>query len=674
MCSDNMAENREEYNFGDGCILVARVSTPEQVLEEGASPQMEALRKYATSLKKYKKFKEINSVESGFLETDSKLGWNLVTDWIEKHPNYRTIICVEMSRLSRRKKVLFTIQDYLIKNKIQLIIKDIDFQLLNKYGEVDLGKDIIFSLYASLAESEMRQKNERKKNALLVYRKKGVSIGGKKLFGYKREKADGEYGEKGKKKYVEDPIQAEQVRQVFNWYAYGIDNDLTKTSTATITIACRERGYDKYLHSKRNVQNLLRNEAYTGFKITHNKIRNKEHFNYHIEGAPKYVDGTSFECMYPRIIEDVVFQLVKERLEIENSHNEKGTDGQTRDKSSRHVNILAKILRCRFCGRYFLADYRTDKNGLPKFTYRDGGARGYKELRKCEHAQTVSMKMIDAAIWAFVKGMVSDITTKQREAKSENNIRKVEKEIESLQKGYSDIDIRLKTANIVFERSAKLRNDFDEAEKEYDAKIKIIGKEKKQLDKEIASKMRQLEFLKNSSNENLEDAIASNIDLIESSKAEVSKYVHLLVKEAIMLENNMPYTVLQITSINNIDDIFDYSEDNASGLPKIIKEKDDGRYYMLIQKDYHGNYSARVITNPICVWDDDSKVFMVADEIFDIPTIFNIDIEEQDSSKWNVLTTGLKILEVKPLDLYEEDLTDSMKKKMMEKLASEALD
>lgn len=65
---------------------------------------------------------------------------------------------------------------------------------------------------------------------------------------------------------------------------------------------------------------------------------------------------------------------------------------------------------------------------------------------------------------------------------------------------------------------------------------------------------------------------------------------------------------------------------------------------------------------------------MVADEIFDIPTIFNIDIEEQDSSKWNVLTTGLKNLEVKPLNLYEEDLTDSMKKKMMEKLASEALD
>ena len=669
-----MAE-KKEYDFGKDCILIARVSTPAQVLKEGSSPQMEALKKYAKRLGfNTKTFKEINSVESGFLETDSKVGWNLVADWIEKHPSYKTIICVEMSRLSRRKKVLFHIQDYLIKNKIQLIIKDIEFQLLNKYGEVDLGKDIIFSLYASLAESEMRQKNERKKNALMDYKSKGISIGGKKLFGYIRVKADGEYGEKGKKKYDIDPIQAEQVRQVFNWYAYGIDNDLSHTSSTTITIECRKRGYDKYLHSKRNIQNLLKNEAYTGFKITHNKIKNKEYFNYKNEDALKYIDGTSFECKYPRIVDDVVFQLVKERLEIESTHNERGADGQTKDKSSKHVSILAKILRCRFCGCYFIADYRTDKHGLPKFSYRDGGARANKQLRKCQHPQTISMKMIDAAIWSFVKEMVSDITVKQREAKSESNIHKVEQEIENLKKGYADIDLRIKTANRIFEKTAKIRTDFEEVSKEYEAKIKDIENERKQIDREIASKNRQLEFLKNSSNDSLDTAIASNIDLIESSKAEVSKYIHLLVKEALILENNMPYTVLQITSVSNIDDIFNYAEDDSIGLPKIVKEKNDGRYYMLIQKDYHGNYSARVITNQVCKWNDDNKVFMIGEGKYEIPFIFSIDIKEQDAAKWNELTHGLKILDIKPLNIYDVDLTDSMKKKQLEKLASEPLD
>ena len=670
-----MAE-KKEYDFGKDCILVARVSTKEQVLEEGASPQMEALKKYAEELGfNPRTFKEINSVESGFLETDSKVGWNLVTDWIEKHPSYKTIICVEMSRLSRRKKVLFHIQDYLINNKIQLIIKDIDFQLLNRYGEVDLGKDIIFSLYASLAESEMRQKNERKVNALRDYKTRGVSIGGKKLFGYIRVKADGEYGEKGKKKYDIDPIQAEQVRQVFNWYAYGIDNDLTKTSAATITIECMKRGYDSYLHSKRNIQNLLKNEAYTGFKITHNKIKNKEYFNYKKKDAPKYIDGTSFECKYPRIVDDVVFQLVKERLEIENTHNEKGADGQTRDKSSKHVNILAKILRCRFCGSYFCADYRTSKNGLPKFTYRDSGARAKKELRKCEHGQTISMKMLDAAMWAFVKGMVSDITLKQREAKSESNILKVEKEIENLKKGYDEIDRIIKAQNTSFTSSSKLRSNYDEAEKEYFAAIKRIEKEKVNLDKEIASKYRQLEFLKNCSNDKIEEAIKSNIDLIESSKAEVSKYIHLLVKEALVLENSIPYTILQITSIsNNIDEVFNYAEDDTKGLPKIIKEKDDGRYYLLIKKDNRGNYTARVITNQICRWDDESKVFIVGEDKYDIPTIFSIDVRETNVSKWNTLTHGIKVLDVRSLDFYNEDSTDNIKKKRQEKIAESPLD
>lgn len=670
-----MAE-KKKYDFGKDCILIARVSTPEQVLEEGASPQIKALREYAKDHKfNEKTFKEINSVESGFLETDEKVGWNLVTDWIDKHPSYRTIICVEMSRLSRRQSVLHHIKDYLIKNKIQLIIKDIDFRLLDDYGDVGLGKDIIFGLYASLAESEMRQKNERKLNALLDYKPKGISIGGKKLFGYTRVKADGEYGDRGKKKYDTDPIQAEQVKQVFKWYAYGIDNDLTRTSTATITIECRKKGFDKYLHSKRNIQNLLKNEAYTGFKITHNKIKNKEYFNYKNEDAPKYVDGTSFECKYPRIIEDSLFQIVKERLEIESTHKEKGADGQTKDKSSKHLNtVLSKILRCRFCGSYFVADYRVDKYGFPKFSYRDGGARAHKNLRKCEHGQTVSMKMLDAAIWAFVKEMVSDITLKQREAKSESNLLKVEQEIENLKKGYAEIDRRLKTANKIFEMSAGLRTDYDDALREYSSKLKDIENDRKQIDREIASRDRQLQILKNSKNDNIEEAITSNIDLIESCKAEVSKYVHLLVKEAVILENNMPYTVLQITSVNNIDEVFNYAEDDSVGLPKIVKKKNDGRYYMLIQKDYHGNYNARVITNQVCRWNDDSKVFMIGEDKYEIPFIFNIDVNEQDVTKWNDLTHELRILEIKALNLYDEDLTEGMKKKMLERMASEPLE
>jgi hypothetical protein len=223
--------------------------------------------------------------------------------------------------------------------------------------------------------------------------------------------------------------------------------------------------------------------------------------------------------------------------------------------------------------------------------------------------------------------------------------------------------------------SAGLRIDYDDALIEYSNKIKDIQNERKQIDKEIASRNRQLEFLKNSSNESIDEAIASNIDLIESSKAEVSKYIHLLVKEALILENNMPYTVIQITSVSNIDEVFNYAEDDTIGLPRIVKQKNDGRYYMLIQKDYHGNYNARVITNQICIWNDVEKVFMIGNDRFEIPFIFSLDVNEQDVSKWNdFIPHGLKNLDIRALDFYDEDLTEGMKKKMLERMATEPLE
>ena len=130
----------------------------------------------------------------------------------------------------------------------------------------------------------------------------------------------------------------------------------------------------------------------------------------------------------------------------------------------------------------------------------------------------------------------------------------------------------------------------------------------------------------------------------------------------------MPYTLLQITSVNNIDDVLDYSEDNNASLPKIIKEKNDGRYYMLIKKDYHSNYKARVILDQVCRWDDKEKVFKIGNEKYDIPSIFDIDVEEKNPTKWNNLTNALKLLDVRILDIYDDDLTEGMREKMKEKL------
>lgn len=657
----------KKYDFGKDCILIARVSTQAQVLKPGASPQIKDLRQYAIDLGyNSDTFKEINSVESGFLKEDSKIGWNLVTQFIEENPTYRTIICTEMSRLSRNRTVLFHMLDYFLNHKVQLIIKDISFQLYNDFGEIDPGKDIIFSLYASLAASEMRQKKERFKRALADYREAGYSIGGKKLFGYIRVK-DPNF--KDKKKYIKDDVQAEQVKNVFEMYAYGIDNDITKTSAATITLECIARGYDKFLHSKRNVQSLLKNSAYTGHKETHNKVKNPEYWNYKNQDADRYVFGTSFICTYPRIIDDGLFAVVQERLKQENTHVDIGTDGQTRDKSSQHITILAKILRCRYCGSYFVGDYRVDTQGFPRYSYRDCGTRAHKGLRKCTHGQTISMRMLDSAVWSFVKNMVVDITAKQQRAKTIVNKEKVQEEIERLKERYDEIDRRIKAANKIFTQSASMRSDFDEAEREYQASLKRIESDKKLVDKEIEAKYRQLSLLNNTANNNLDEVIAANIDVIEKNKEAISRYVHLLIKEIVPLDNQIHHVVLQVAGVNNMDEVLNYGEEDTHGLPKIVNDKHEGVYYLVIQKDFHGNYAARVITNQSCLWNDDEKLFTVSDEKYTAEDIFNIDvdIEEMNDPRVNTLTRGIKILDMTTLDVYDDDITEGMKVKMEEK-------
>ena len=74
-----------KHDFGTAAVIVARVSTPQQ----RDSPQIEELVNYAKELG-FNKTKVFGTTESGFLAYDDKIGWNLVVDFFEKNPEYRT--------------------------------------------------------------------------------------------------------------------------------------------------------------------------------------------------------------------------------------------------------------------------------------------------------------------------------------------------------------------------------------------------------------------------------------------------------------------------------------------------------------------------------------------------------------------------------------------------------
>lgn len=639
------------YDFGKNAIIIARVSTPEQIFNPESSPQINDLKEYA-KLYKYENLKAFATTESGFLKEDQKVGWNLVTKFIEENPSYRTVICTEISRLGRDDEILMHIKNYLIKHRIQLLIKDINFKLFNEFGNIDQGKDIIFGLYASLASAEMRQKKERFKRALKEYRSQGFSIGGKPLFGYIRIEKNTPKG--NKKTYIENPHQAEEIQTIYNWYIEGIDKNLTITSIARIAFECKARGFSKYLHSKRNVNKCLKEKAYTGFKITQNKTKNPQFWNYKDKSAKKYIDADSYECTYPRIISDELFNAVQHKLSIESTHYAISNNVFV-DKSRKHTTILAKIIVCPYCGKFYMGDYRY-KDGFIKHTYRCSNAKG-KLLRKCNNTQTNSMVMMDSSVWAFVKAKVEDITAQMNMSKNEINLDEIREEINRLKSDYDRFDEDIETESIIFRASMRSSHDKMKTQKNYEKRIRKIENDRKNLERVIAERERLLKIATEeaSSKSNLDEVVKNNIDRIENDKSEMYKYVHLLIKSVIPLYSDKKYTVLEITSFNNLKEVLDYGREDIDGLPYIKGEKHDNVHYICIDKHNANNIKCRLIVDNLLSFDFEAKDFCLGDNHYSVSHIFDINLEETDPTKYSDLQMGVEILPYKKLTFYEID-------------------
>lgn len=136
-------------------ILLCRVSTDAQDYEA----QISDLKKYAQS-KGIHECHVIATKESGFKKIDEREGWNQTKDFFENHKDFDTLIVTEISRLGRRETAIAEIKEYMERNKKSLYIKDIDLHLYDK-GKKKPESDIVFSVFASMATTEMSQKKER---------------------------------------------------------------------------------------------------------------------------------------------------------------------------------------------------------------------------------------------------------------------------------------------------------------------------------------------------------------------------------------------------------------------------------------------------------------------------------------------------------------------------------
>lgn len=213
----------------------------------------------------------ISEIESAIkLSEDERKGLNKMKDLISSDKDISCVYCFALDRLSRTKKVLFSVIDYLVNSKVNLVIKEPQrMSLLNEDYSINEATEMCITLFAQLAESEMRNKQARFKRQKSFNKKQGYFNGGKMKFGYCKN---------DNKQIIVDEYTSGIVKLVFELY---------NTENYSYNELCDElkhRGYfgDYSIYTlRKKIQNILHDKTYIG--------------------------SNDYDVLYPRIISDEVF-------------------------------------------------------------------------------------------------------------------------------------------------------------------------------------------------------------------------------------------------------------------------------------------------------------------------------------------------------------------------------
>lgn len=160
-------------------VILLRVSTKYQDYEQ----QKKELIEYCKS-KGYNDYIFIEDKESGKLKEVERLGLNKLKDTILKDSTFKSVFVYEISRLARTEKVLYSMKEFFIDNRINLYIYDKQYQLLNNDGTVNSETELLFSLYAYFASQEIKTKHIRTERGKQFAREQGKFAAGRLLYGY----------------------------------------------------------------------------------------------------------------------------------------------------------------------------------------------------------------------------------------------------------------------------------------------------------------------------------------------------------------------------------------------------------------------------------------------------------------------------------------------------------
>ena len=351
------------------CVLLSRVSTHSQDLKQQTDELfIAAHRKGYTD----DNIVVIEDKESAIkLSEEERNGLNELKRHIENDASINCVIVYETSRIARKEKILYSIRDYLVERRIQLVVLNPYIELLDKNGEMTQSSQVIFAMFSALSQSEMHVKQQRMSRGKKAKAAQGYYIGGPILFGY---------GIDSNNKFIVDEEKAKVVRKMFNMYL----NGGTISSIATELCATGELDKLHWKHAYSQVYKILVRHEYYGGR------------------------GVTINVNYPPIISKKLFDDVQKLLH-QKSHPHSKT---------KHIYYAHKLLRCREDNHCFVPT-------ISNCCYKHSGDIYIKDEQR--HLRVISwninMNLVDSILWHF--------TQKFRKLHKPNDIIKYKRKIEN---------------------------------------------------------------------------------------------------------------------------------------------------------------------------------------------------------------------------------------------------
>ena len=246
-------------------IVFSRVSTEKQDLDQ----QTETLVSYCKSIGyKEDEIYVIQIKESAIkLSEEERIGIQRLKEAVLLHSTIDSLICWEISRVSRRMDVIYSVRQFLIEHHIRWIVYYPYMELIDKDGKQSQNANMMMAIYSTFAENEMNLKKERAKRVVEYRKSLGKSAGGNKPYGYY---VDAEHN------FQVDPETSKLIIKLFDLYSTGL------YSFRSLAKEIKSQGYfeSSTNHSlPARLNGYINDLRYTGEVFGYPKIIDKELFD-----------------------------------------------------------------------------------------------------------------------------------------------------------------------------------------------------------------------------------------------------------------------------------------------------------------------------------------------------------------------------------------------------------